>query len=219
MKVILAAATELELHPFRSLSNRLSDLLLDYWITGVGPIATTQFLEKNITAKKPDLIIQIGIAGAINDQIDIGSSVAVKVEMISDMGVWEADGYKDIFDMGFADRNTFPYQHGMLVNPHQLLLTQSKLPLVKGFGVNEISTSSEKISLLKHHYNVDIESMEGNAFHYVCLMNKLPFIQLRGISNYVGDRDKSRWKIKESLQTTYDACMTLLDQVKEDNTK
>ncbi len=219
MKVILAAATELELHPFRSLSNRLSDLLLDYWITGVGPIATTQFLEKNINAKKPDLIIQIGIAGAINDQIDIGSSVAVKEEMISDMGVWEADGYKDIFDMGFADRNTFPYQHGKLVNPHQLLLAQSKLPLVKGFGVNEISTSSEKISLLKHHYNVDIESMEGNAFHYVCLMNKIPFIQLRGISNYVGDRDKSRWKIKESLQTTYDACMTLLDQVKEDNTK
>ncbi len=219
MKVILAAATELELHPFRSLSNRLSDLLLDYWITGVGPIATTQFLEKNINAKKPDLIIQIGIAGAINDQIDIGSSVAVKEEMISDMGVWEADGYKDIFDMGFADRNTFPYQHGKLVNPHQLLLAQSKLPLVKGFGVNEISTSPEKISLLKHHYNVDIESMEGNAFHYVCLMNKIPFIQLRGISNYVGDRDKSRWKIKESLQTTYDACMTLLDQVKEDNTK
>ena len=219
MNVILAAATELELHSFRTLSNELSDLILDYWITGVGPIATTQFLEKNITAKSPDLIIQIGIAGAINDQIDIGSSVAVKEEMISDMGVWEADGYKDIFDLGFADRNTFPYQHGMLVNPHQQLLSQSKLPLVKSFGVNEISTSAEKISLLKHQFNVDIESMEGNAFHYVCLMNKIPFIQLRGISNYVGDRDKSRWKIKESLQTTYDACMTLLDQVKEDNTK
>ena len=207
MKVILAAATELELHPFRSLSKVLSDLLLDYWITGVGSIATTQFLEKNITANKPDLMIQIGIAGAINDQIDIGSSVAVKEEMISDMGVWEADGYKDIFEMGFAERNTFPYQGGMLVNPHQLLLTQSKLPLVKGFGVNEISTSPEKISLLKHHYNVDIESMEGNAF-----------IQLRGISNSVGDRDKSRWKIKESLQNTYEACKALLEQLKDDST-
>lgn len=219
MKVILAAATELELHPFRSLSNGLSDLLLDYWVTGVGAIGTTQFLEKNITAKKPDLIIQLGIAGAINDQIDIGSSVAVKEEMISDMGVWEADGYKDLFDMGFAERNTFPYQDGMLVNPHQQLLTQSKLPLVKSFGVNEISTSPEKISLLKHHYNVDIESMEGNAFHYVCLMNNIAFIQLRGISNHVGDRDKSRWKIKESLQTTYEACRSMLNQLKEDNTK
>ena len=184
----------------------------------IGSIATTQFLEKNITANKPDLMIQIGIAGAINDQIDIGSSVAVKEEMISDMGVWEADGYKDIFEMGFAERNTIPYQGGMLVNPHQLLLTQSKLPLVKGFGVNEISTSPEKISLLKHHYNVDIESMEGNAFHYVCLMNNLSFIQLRGISNSVGDRDKSRWKIKESLQNTYEACKALLEQLKDDST-
>ena len=216
---MLTAATELELHSFRTLSNVLSDLILDYWVTGVGPIATTQFLEKNITAQSPDLIIQIGIAGAINDQIDIGSSVAVKEEMISDMGVWEADGYKDIFDLGFADRNTFPYQHGMLVNPHQQLLSQSKLPLVKSFGVNEISTSAEKISLLKHHFNVDIESMEGNAFHYVCLMNNIPFIQLRGISNYVGDRDKSRWKIKESLQTTFEACRIMLNQLKEDSSK
>jgi len=219
MKVILTAATELELHSFRTLSNVQGDLILDYWVTGVGPIATTQFLEKNSTAQSPDLIIQIGIAGAINDQIDIGSSVAVKEEMISDMGVWEADGYKDIFDLGFADRNTFPYQHGMLVNPHQQLLSQSKLPLVKSFGVNEISTSAEKISLLKHHFNVDIESMEGNAFHYVCLMNNIPFIQLRGISNYVGDRDKSRWKIKESLQTTFEACRIMLNQLKEDSSK
>ena len=90
---------------------------------------------------------------------------------------------------------------------------------LKSFGVNEISTSPEKISLLKHHFSVDIESMEGNAFHYVCLMNNIPFIQLRGISNYVGDRDKSRWKIKESLQTTFEACRITLDQLKEDSTK
>ena len=82
--------------------------------------------------------------------------------------------------------------------------------MVKGMGVNEISTSPEKINLFKEQYGVDIESMEGNAFHYVCLMNKIPFIQLRGISNKVGERNKSLWEINKSLTAVLDATNNLL---------
>jgi futalosine hydrolase len=42
--------------------------------------------------------------------------------------------------------------------------------------------------------------MEGAAFHYVCLQQKINFLQLRGISNDVGQRDKSKWKLKESVE-------------------
>lgn len=44
-----------------------------------------------------------------------------------------------------------------------------------------------------------IESMEGAALHYVCLMEKIPFLQIRSISNHIGERDKRKWNMKEAI--------------------
>ena len=41
--------------------------------------------------------------------------------------------------------------------------------------------------------------MEGAALHYVCLMEKIPFLQIRSISNYVGERNKRNWNMKEAI--------------------
>jgi len=65
--------------------------------------------------------------------------------------------------------------------------------------VNEITTSTQKINLYRNHYKADIETMEGAAMHFVCIMNEIPFIQIRGISNHIGERDKKQWKIKQSM--------------------
>ena len=46
-----------------------------------------------------------------------------------------------------------------------------------------------------------IESMEGAALHYVCLMEKIPFLQIRSISNYIGERDKKKWNMKDAWST------------------
>ena len=55
------------------------------------------------------------------------------------------------------------------------------------------------MQLLSGKYNPVTESMEGAAFHYVCLKQKIPFLQLRSISNYAGERDKSKWDIEKSI--------------------
>jgi futalosine hydrolase len=54
--------------------------------------------------------------------------------------------------------------------------------------------------MIREKFLPDIESMEGAAFHYVCLQQKNNFLQLRSISNRVGERDKSKWKLKESIE-------------------
>jgi futalosine hydrolase len=41
--------------------------------------------------------------------------------------------------------------------------------------------------------------MEGAAMHYVCIQEKIPFLQVRSISNEVGIRDKSKWAIREAI--------------------
>ena len=54
---------------------------------------------------------------------------------------------------------------------------------------------------MQHYRNLgaEIESMEWAALHYVGLMEKIPFLQIRSLSNFAGERDKGKWKIKEAI--------------------
>ena len=65
--------------------------------------------------------------------------------------------------------------------------------------VNEISTSKQMIKFYRDTFNPVTESMEGAALHYVCLMEKIPFLQIRSISNYIGERNKKKWNMQESI--------------------
>ena len=58
-----------------------------------------------------------------------------------------------------------------------------------------------------------VESMEGAALHYVCLMEKIPFLQIRSVSNVTGDRDKTRWKLKEAGKNLNEALVLLIQKL------
>ena len=55
--------------------------------------------------------------------------------------------------------------------------------------------------------------MEGAALHYVGRETGIPFIQIRAISNYVGERDKSIWLIKESIELLNKTLLQYVDKL------
>jgi len=77
--------------------------------------------------------------------------------------------------------------------------------------VNEIKSSDSK-SFQRNELPV-VESMEGAALHFVCLMEKIPFLQIRAVSNVTGDRDKSRWKIPEAQHILHQTLSSLLQKL------
>jgi futalosine hydrolase len=76
--------------------------------------------------------------------------------------------------------------------------------------VNEITTSKQKVQFYKKYFNPVIESMEGAALHYICLMEHIPFIQLRSVSNYIAERNKKYWNMKESIINLNNELINLL---------
>lgn len=144
------------------------------------------------------MLIQAGIAGSFSTDYPPGSIVLVNEEVTGDLGVEENNEFKDVFDMGLP-QITDPYTGKGLVNNNIELLQQQNLPLVKSVTISEISTRPQRIQQLQQKYQPVVESMEGAAFHYVALTEKIPFIQLRAISNFVGERDKTKWKMKDSI--------------------
>ncbi len=213
MNVLVIAATEKELTGIKEISFDWPSIMVQTAVTGVGLMPSTYAILQFLIASRPDVIIQLGIAGGFNPSIELGTAVTVRKEMLADMGVYETSGYRDIFEMGLTEKNSAPFEQGAIVNHHENLIEALSLPVVSAVSVNEISTSTEKIKLFSEKYKADIESMEGAALHYVCTLQQIPFVQIRGISNLVGERDKSKWKIPESLHAATNACINLINKI------
>jgi len=182
-------------------------------ITGVGSVATAYHLTKVVKEHKPGLIIQAGIAGGFDTNSELGEVVIIKRDRIADLGVEEKGQWNDLLDLGLAHENVAPFKDGWLVNENKKL-EQYGLRMVDAITINEITTSEKRINILREKYHPVVESLEGAAFHFVCLQENIPFIQLRAVSNYVGERDKSNWKMALAIKNLNVELSKIIEQSK-----
>jgi futalosine hydrolase len=211
MRLIISAATSLEIAPLIEFCEqnfqKQSDLFfvinehsIEILIHGVGAPQALYKLSKTANTK-PDLIIQAGIAGAFHQNIGLANVYMVGSDRFADIGVFENESFKDIYEMKLSDANEAPFTHGNLFN------TQKSFPLffaglmpVNAITVNTITSSESIKNIFIEKYKPTLESMEGAALHYVCLQENIAFLQLRAVSNYVGERDKTKWKMHEAIE-------------------
>ena len=201
MNILLASATITEIRPFLEQYRKKANSFthpIDVLITGIGLMAATYSLTKQLHIKRPDLVIQAGIAGCFDSQLELGEVVLVKQDIVADLLVMENNKASTLFDLGLIKPNQFPFNQQWLVNKSDFV-KKLKLKKEKGISINEVTTNKSRISLYKELFDPAIESMEGAALHYTCLSEKIPFLQIRAISNYVGERNKKNWKMKESI--------------------
>jgi futalosine hydrolase len=213
MNILLIAATAREIQPFfEYYRNSKREQNIDVLITGTGLTAATYHLLKQLTLKRPDIVVQAGIAGCFDTNVPLGTVVIVKKEAIADEGVIESEKLKTLFDLELVSRDQFPFKNGWLENDHNILQT-SKLKKVKAISVNQITTSKQRVKFYVDTFQPEIESMEGAALHYTCLMEKIPFVQLRSISNYITERNKEKWDMKKSIVNLNHELIKLLEKI------
>jgi len=220
MRILFVGATCFELYQFfenlkESPNNKgpvfhysWHNLDIDLIITGLGTTFTAYFLTKALSLCNYDLVINAGIAGSYRDEISIGTVVNVKTEQFCDLGIEESDSIKTIFDTGFIDPDDFPFHSGKLMNPHWY--ENLELPAVNGVTSNISHGSITSIARIKKEFDPDIESMEGAAVFYVCLSEKVPFLEIRAISNYVDIRDIEKWDIPTATENLTNEIFNIL---------
>src|SRR2546423_6766514 len=99
MQLLLCSATELEINPTAQFIKNNNIRNVDILITGVGLMTSTYKLTRYLRDKRPDFILQAGIAGCLSDSFKLGEVVAVKSEMIGDLGVKENGSFMSVFDL------------------------------------------------------------------------------------------------------------------------
>lgn len=202
MNILVAAATPFEIKPLvdflHNNGSKLPGISVDIKVTGVGAMLTTYSLCKQLCLKKYDYAFQIGVAGCFTTSTPLGKVYVVKKDTMGDEGVEESKKFLTVFDINLRKSSHSPFKQGWLVNVYA---KKNKLtPTANAITVNKISTGKHTVLMLKETFNPTLETMEGAAFHYVCLMEKIPFLQLRATSNYVGDRNKKNWCLQQAIE-------------------
>ncbi|KAA2240544.1 futalosine hydrolase [Chitinophaga agrisoli] len=215
MNLLVTAATALEIKPFQEYlaqSGPIPGVQIDILISGIGLMHTAWNLGRQLARQRPDVAIQAGIAGSFNHQWPLGQVVMVGREQLGDLGVDDAGTFRDLFEIGLWQQGQPPFAGTGLVNTFTGLPYVPELPVASSVSVQTVSGSAVSIERLQQ-YTPDVESMEGAAFHYGCLVEQVPFLQLRCISNYVEVRDKSKWNIPLAVKGLNEALIDVMKKM------
>ncbi|WP_217601850.1 futalosine hydrolase [Chitinophaga sp. GbtcB8] len=216
MNLLVVAATALEIKPFSEYLSQASlpqTCQVEVLIGGIGLTHTAWHLGKYLASKRPDVAIQAGIAGSFNHSWPLGQVVMISKEQFGDLGVDDAGTFKDLFEIGLWNSGQTPFAGTSLVNTFAGLPFTPDLPVGSSVSINTVTGSLPSIERLQQKYTPDIESMEGAAFHFACLQEKIPFLQLRCISNYVEVRDKSKWNIPLAVKNLNQALVEVVESM------
>ncbi len=182
-------------------------------VTGVGMVSTTFLLTQIFSQNHFNLNINAGIAGTFDETIEIGEVVNVVSERFGDLGVEEKNGtFSDLFDLGLLELNSPPFIYGTLQNPAAGEF--SFLKKVQGLTVNKVHGSAASIRKIKKKYpEVQVETMEGAAFFYNCLLADVKFLEIRSISNRVEPRNRAAWDLPQAIQNLNEVLLEMLERL------
>lgn len=222
MKILVIAATEAEIalsikHIAGKWEHQQEFLFahgehsVQFAVTGIGMVATAYNLTKLLLSDTYNLVIQAGIAGSFDKDITLGEVLMVRTDTIADMGAEDGADFINIFDLGLLQPNENPFNEAVLTNSLNTNAYNIDIPEATAITVNTVTGNDTTAGILRQIHNASLESMEGAAFHYVCLSEKQDFVQIRAISNYVEKRDKSSWEIDTAVSNLNNFLIRLLE--------
>ncbi len=173
--------------------------------SGIGSVSAASCTTREILLHKPDLLVQIGIAGSYDRSLPLGSVVQIREEWEADLGIELSDGsFRSLEEEGLEEVRR-------LLNPSQF---EFGLPTCEGLTVQMASGTQARIDNLTFRFpNAQIESMEGAGFFRACLASGVKFAQLRAISNYVEPRNRSTWQMGLALDNLGGTMRNILEQL------
>jgi len=192
-------------------------LSVDILITGIGSVFTTYNLTKAINANSYELLINVGIAGSFDYFLEQGFVVNVVQDQFADLGIEENNKFYTLSEKELMNENLHPFNKEILKykGNYEIDEVDALIP-VKAITVNTMISDQESIDRLKTRFNPEIITTEGAAFFYVCLLEKIPFLQIRAISNYVEIRKVENWNIPLALKNLTLSIIEIFDELRID---
>ena len=206
---LLLVPTQLELNLVR---NRLADRC-EIELCGFGPIAAAARASQLIARVRPSRVLLLGIAGSYQQRLPIGTAYCFYEAVCHGVGVGAGREYHGADELGWpqyaddhlrvGDRIRLPRSGASpALADGGLLVTTCAAAANEGEAAARIALFPEAAA----------EDMEGFSVALACTLQAVPLTIIRGVSNRVGDRDKSQWKIDAALNAAVDIALEFLQQ-------
>ncbi len=194
--------------------------------TGIGAVNAAQALTAFLQDGRPALVLQIGVGGAyLSSGLGIGDLAIATEENYGDLGVLTPEGWQPADAIGIPilkkDRdyfNCFPLDPGLVARAEALVRSIASSPEVCAgpfLTVQQCSGQTSTGNELSARFNAICETMEGAAAAHLCTLYEVPFLELRGISNRVEDRNRETWDLDLAAQRAQQAAGALIANLDE----
>ena len=159
-------------------------------ICGVGPVEAAAATARELALRPPEAVVNVGVAGGRG--ITPGGIV-----------IGSASVYVDISaEIPVVDR----------VEPDPALLERMRIAVPEAL-VLPIGTSGAVGGVVSG--DLRVEAMEGFGVLRACEQTGIPAIEIRAISNDLGESDRARWRIGRALESLADVLPRVLEAAAE----
>jgi futalosine hydrolase len=171
-------------------------------VTGAGIAATTYCLTKTLNRSKFDMVINLGICGSLDPELEPVRIVRIVNDQFADFGAEDGDQFLSASNLKLMDPDKAPFKKGILNEKFRYKLASlQSIHSSSGITVHKVHGSVKSAKAVFKLFGPVMESMEGAACFYVCLLEKTDCLQIRSVSNKVEKRNRDKWKINEALNS------------------
>jgi futalosine hydrolase len=146
----------------------------DGLVCGIGPVEAAATTAAALTARTPSAVVHIGIAG--------GRGVAALAVVVGTESV-----YSDL-------AAGIPVVSRLEPAADLLAAVKTALPHAQALSILTSATVGGD------HGTPAVEAMEGFGVLRACALAGVPAVEVRVISNEIGEPDRSRWQVAEALE-------------------
>ncbi len=196
--------------------------------TGLGKVNAAHSATGIIGAFPIKHMINTGIGGAYpHSGLKTGDIAVALKETYCDEGVISSRGWESLREIGIpllqSGRkkyfNEFPLDKHFVRRALRSarLTARSNVPVRAGTGafvtVSASTGTHSRAVELEKRFNAVCENMEGAAIAHVCVIHKIPLLEIRGISNIAGVRDKRKWDIRTASENCQQAVLKIIQSM------
>jgi futalosine hydrolase len=180
---------------------------------GVGPAAaaagTARLLALAEAAGRPyRAVVSAGVGGGFAGRADVGATVLASCSVAADLGAESPEGFIPLDVLGFGTTTA-------AADPVLLADLRARLPNAVVGAVLTVATvtgtAESARALAVRHPEAVAEAMEGYGAACAAVGAGVPFLEIRTISNSIGPRDRSAWRIPDALVALSAAAAALAD--------
>ncbi len=180
-----------------------------------------------ITKFQPSSLIIFGMGGAYpSSGAKIGDIALALEEIYGDEGVLASEGFKDTEYIGVPlvqkesalFYNRFPSCRTLLTAAHKILSPprmSGRIHTGRFVTLSTCTGTSARARELEARHHALCENMEGAAAAQAAIIHGIPWLEVRGISNIVEDRNVKKWDIRGAARAVQEAVMKILEQWNE----